>query len=805
MDRGGWPDPHPQIDEEIDRGHYNGTCSIDEFLKYYTTKSNGEVSRWQSGDNGFTIFWHQKEAKSQSESDSESASTVCPYDSLVLPNYMRSRQTHEPKKELLQDKIISVLRSVSLPERNKFLIQLWAPTKIGGRIVLTTSGQPFGISNINRQEGPPVQSQYLFGKGLCRYRKRCLGFQFNVVDHFDNTNNVGIDSNSSSQQQQVLQLGPPGRVFKQGFPELSPYIGYYTPQEFPLRDYAENECGILDYFALPLFESTGGHHCLGVLEIVTDNFLLLQYAAAACFYRTLELAHLRFQPPHLHECSKIRKDVLSSRVDIKEVLKFVRDEHKLPLVQAWFPCMCGECDPEKYVGYHASFPDHAFKTTNLFCEMLDYDNNDEYFAIYVNSCHKYGGFSIQEGKGLVGRAYSLKKPCFCRDTSEFSISDYPIVHFTREAKLTACLAIPLHFLHPSLGAFVLEIFLRTILEKSPSDRDLVDLLKSLLSTMINAFSRLNGSLGLQQGEEFSVELVPSSDDDDDNFKFFDICRSGGNLNRHNEALENARAELQVQSSQPPPIIGGSNVTNNDKTKANNVRKKQHSSIAARSKRRDITGTSRPEDYASARARITLDVLKPYSEGTLEDAALSLRVGRSTLKRICRELGVEDWRQWRSLMRRTKVDHHIHSSDPRLPAAGAVESVEEDVIHESGEGNPGIINALVEKEAAAPIIPTSATGGEIGDKSAVMIVKATYKGKNVRFPLSCNSGIKHLSQKIAERFELQVESFTIEYKDEEGDSIMIVCDEDLHDHIESLKSSGQNIIKFLVVSKIIGAG
>ncbi|KAL3499272.1 hypothetical protein ACH5RR_038365 [Cinchona calisaya] len=794
MDHGGWPDPHLQIDEEIDRGHHNGTCSFDEFLNYYTTASNGEVFNGLSGDNGLTIFWQQ----------------TCPYDSLVLPNYTRRSQTHESKKEMLQDKIISVLRSVSIPECNKFLIQLWAPTKIRDRMVLTTSAQPFGISNINGQQGPPVQSQYLFGKGLCRYRKRCLGFQYDVDDHFVNTNNVGIDcSSSSSQQQQPLQLGPPGRVFKQGFLEHSSCIGYYTPEEFPLRDFAENDCGIWDYLALPLFESTGGHHCLGVLEIVTDNYLLLQYAATPCFFETLERAHLRFQPPHVHECNKIRKDVLSSGVDIKDVLKFVRELYQLRLVQAFarIPCTCDDH------GSSCNFPDHAFKTTNLVCEMLDYDRNDEYLAINMDSIHKYGGFSIREGKGLAGKAYSFKKPCFCRDTSQFGISDYPIVHFTRAAELTACFAIPLHFLHPSLYAFVLEIFLPPDqLQNYSNDAVLVALLKLLLSTTINAFSRLNGSLGLQQGEEFSVDLVPSSDDDDDNFKFFDICRSGGNLNRHNEALENARAELQVQSPQPPPIIGGSNVTNNDKTKANNVRKKQHSSIAARSKRRDITGTSRPEDYASARARITLDVLKPYSEGTLEDAALSLRVGRSTLKRICRELGIEDWRQWRSLMRRTKVDHHIHSSDPRLPAAGAVESVEEDVIHESGEGNPGIINALVEKEAAAPMIPTSAIngkgialGGEIGDKSAAMIVKATYKGKNVRFPLTRNSGIKHLRQKIAKRFELQVESFTIEYEDEEGDSIMIVCDEDLHDHIESLKSSGQNIIKFLVVSKIIGAG
>ncbi|KAL3499196.1 hypothetical protein ACH5RR_038289 [Cinchona calisaya] len=482
----------------------------------------------------------------------------------------------------------------------------------------------------------------------------------------------------------------------------------------------------------------------------------------------LQSAHLRSLPPHFHECSKIRKDALSSRVDIKELLKIVREVHQLPLVQAWVSCMCD---------------DHAFKTTNLFCEAQDYDSDNEDLAINMDSIHNYGGFFIQEGKGLVGRAYSVKKPCFCRDTSQFSISDYPILHFTSEACLTACVAIPLHVLHPSLDALVLEIFLPHTLEKYSSERYLLPFLKYLLSTIINEFSRHDVSLGLQQWDQvFSVELVSSSSDDDDDvvddkFTFFNICGSGGDLNRHH----------------------GINVAN-DKTTAN-VRKKQHSSsttIVAPSKRQGIAGTSRPRVYADARARITLDVLKLHFDKNLEDAAQSLEVSRSTLKRICRELNIARWPSHK----RKKADHHIHASDPGLPEAGAAELVDEEVIQGSEGGN----HALLEKyEVAAPIIPTSghgkstAPGGEIGDNcTSMIIVKVTYRDDTVMFPLPRDSGTDHLSHEIARRFKLQVEDFKIKYEDEEdGGLIMIACDDDLNYRVESLKSSGQSKIKLSV--------
>ncbi|KAL3499015.1 hypothetical protein ACH5RR_041747 [Cinchona calisaya] len=187
-------------------------------------------------------------------------------------------------------------------------------------------------------------------------------------------------------------------------------------------------------------------------------------------------------------------------------------------------------------------------------------------------------------------------------------------------------------------------------------------------------------------------------------------------------------------------------------------------------------------YTNGEVQLTLDVLRQYFGRKLADVAESLKVGRSTLKRICRDFGIKRWPS-----HKRKKDSHIHSS-LRLPTA----SVEE-VIQEPDKECYQNISAVVKEVTVS--VPTSE---DKIDKYKSMIVKATYGEDKVVFPLHSNS-IEYLSHKIAKKFKLEVESFTIKYEDEDGDWIMIPCDEDLHFRIETLKSLGQSKIKLSVVS------
>ncbi|KAG5547247.1 hypothetical protein RHGRI_013049 [Rhododendron griersonianum] len=84
-----------------------------------------------------------------------------------------------------------------------------------------------------------------------------------------------------------------------------------------------------------------------------------------------------------------------------------------------------------------------------------------------------------------------------------------------------------------------------------------------------------------------------------------------------------------------------------------------------------------------------------------------------------------------------------------------------------------------------------------DTSSVT-VKATYGDDIIKFQLPLTSGIIELKKEVAMRLEL--DSFNLKYKDEDGDWILISCDKDLRNYLQ-LFSSLVNPIRLLVVDKV----
>lgn len=77
------------------------------------------------------------------------------------------------------------------------------------------------------------------------------------------------------------------------------------------------------------------------------------------------------------------------------------------------------------------------------------------------------------------------------------------------------------------------------------------------------------------------------------------------------------------------------------------------------------------------------------------------------------------------------------------------------------------------------------------------VKAAYNGLAIRFELLNSSGMAELESNVIERLKLERDSFSIKYKDEEGDWVLIACDKDVQKCIEITRSLGKTIIKMLV--------
>nr|GFA46670.1 protein NLP3-like [Tanacetum cinerariifolium] len=59
-----------------------------------------------------------------------------------------------------------------------------------------------------------------------------------------------------------------------------------------------------------------------------------------------------------------------------------------------------------------------------------------------------------------------------------------------------------------------------------------------------------------------------------------------------------------------------------------------------------------------------------------------------------------------------------------------------------------------------------------------MIKETYKEQTVKFPFLLSDGLLKLKELVERRFQLSLGSFTLTYKDEDGDKILLASDSDL---------------------------
>ena len=126
------------------------------------------------------------------------------------------------------------IASLSQTQPGELLAQVWVPTLIGDRQVLTTCGQPFWLDSRNQR--------------LANYRSVSMKYQF------------------SADESARAELGLPGRVFVGRVPEWTPDVRYFSTEEYPRVRHAQS-LDIRGSVALPIFEPRT-RACLGVIELV---------------------------------------------------------------------------------------------------------------------------------------------------------------------------------------------------------------------------------------------------------------------------------------------------------------------------------------------------------------------------------------------------------------------------------------------------------------------------------------------------------------------------------------------------------
>jgi hypothetical protein len=143
----------------------------------------------------------------------------------------------QPRQEVdatVRERLRRALERIAQTQPGELLAQVWVPTVIGDRQVLTTCGQPFWLDSRNQR--------------LANYRSVSTEYQFSA----DESARAG--------------LGLPGRVFVGRVPEWTPDVRYFSTEEYP-RVHHAHFFDIRGSVALPIFEPRS-RACLGVVELV---------------------------------------------------------------------------------------------------------------------------------------------------------------------------------------------------------------------------------------------------------------------------------------------------------------------------------------------------------------------------------------------------------------------------------------------------------------------------------------------------------------------------------------------------------
>ncbi|KAL7168363.1 hypothetical protein ACSBR2_038744 [Camellia fascicularis] len=179
--------------------------------------------------------------------------------------------------------------------------------------------------------------------------------------------------------------------------------------------------------------------------------------------------------------------------------------------------------------------------------------------------------------------------------------------------------------------------------------------------------------------------------------------------------------------------------------------------------------------------ISLEDLQQRFGVKLEDAAKSLGVSRSTVKRACKEYNITWWPPYK------------RSKDNQLLSNKLVQGIVQEQI--LGSSQPPISDPPhMQDMATASCTKPHFTAAQ---DASIVTIKAKYGDDFIKFQLPVLSGMVEFQQQVAKRLILQGGTYRVKYSDEDNDWVLIACDEDLQNCICNSISQGRNKVTMLI--------
>ncbi|VAI54914.1 unnamed protein product [Triticum turgidum subsp. durum] len=549
------------------------------------------------------------------------------------------------------------------------------------------------------------------------------------------------------------ERGLPGRVFEARAPEWTPNVQFYGTGEYARMSYALIY-DIQASLALPILDPAEPRRCLAVLELVFTAAPAARFAAEAHnLCKALQAVSLRgseicHPAPPTEICNSEATQAAMS--EVSELLAAVREAHELPLAQAWVRCKQ--------------------------CTRTDVNDDGQHFSLTTAGAPfhlgaHYGGFRdacaehhLRRGQGLVGEAAAVSGPRFCADVARRSKDAYPLAHYARMHGLAGCLAVPLRLPLSAMDVgddgqveeecVVLEFFLPPDCRSAAEQKAMVDAVAATIRKECSG-NHLEATSELQ---DLFLEAVPADADtahelnDRGDYDTNDSDEEDGDQAGGVHGADQSGAKDRV----PPP-----------ETKKKTGRK-----------------AGRP---------VSLKELQGYFSGSLKDAARSLGVCPTTMKRICRQHGISRWpfRKISKVNRALGKIRAIESVDcsskptaaasstshrapaPHLPCLSS--ALGEDTSSQGSSQDPPPLNKAT--------LPKSLLRRSNGTAGELVTIKASYRGDIIRFRVPCSAGVAAVKGEVAKRLGLDAGTFYVKYLDDDHEWVLLSCDADFQECLD----------------------